>query len=115
MKIIITEQQLNNTIETLIRSVSEDVVSVSFRDKKVSAFSPEKGKYILYDRIIIRVVLDPHDILDGNIYTPESSSYITHRKSIQQALIKFMNIDTTKFMSPYDIEFYVLGTTKVKV
>ena len=113
MKVIITESQMNNTIEKLIRSVSKDVVSVSFRDKRVSAYNPQKGKYIPYDRIIIRVVLDPHDILDGNIYTPESSSYITHRKSIQQALIRFMNIDTTKFMSPYDIEFYVLGTTKV--
>ena len=113
MKIIITESQLNNTIERLIKSVSEDVVSISFRDKKISAYNPKKGKYIPYDRKIIRVVLDPHDILGGNIYKPESSSYPKQRKEIQQALIKFMNIDTTKFMSPYDIEFYVLGTTRV--
>jgi len=113
MKVIITESQMNNTIEQLIRRVNKDVVSVSFRDKRVSAFSPQKGRYIPYDRIVIRVVLDPHDILDGNIYTPDPSGYITGRKEIQKALIKFMNIETSKFMSPYDIEFYVLGTTKV--
>lgn len=114
MKVIITESQLNNTIEKLIRSVNKDVVSVNFEDIKVSAVSPETGKLIQYDKRIIKIVLDSHNILGGNIHTVNSSTgYIEPRLEIKKALKGFMNIDTTKFMSPYDIEFYAIGTTRV--
>ena len=113
MKVLITESQLNNTIEKLIRSINKSVVSVDFVDKKVSAMSPETGRPIKYDKTVIKIVLDPHDILGGNIHTVNSTGYLKLRKEIQNALSKFMNIDTSKFMSPYDIEFYILGTTKV--
>jgi hypothetical protein len=114
MKVIITESQMNNTIEKLIRRVNKDVVSVNF-DVKKQAVVDDKNKGIsYYDKTIITVVLDPHNILGGNIYPVGSSAdYMEHRLEIKKALNRFMNIDTRKFMAPYDIEFYVLGTTKV--
>jgi hypothetical protein len=112
MKVIITESQMNNTIEKLIRSVNKDVVSVNFDVKKQAVIDGKKG-ISYYDKTIITVVLDPHDILGGNIHHVVSTLYIPLRKEIQKALSRFMNIDTTKFMSPYDIEYYVLGTTRV--
>ena len=113
MKVIITESQMNNTIEKLIRSVNKDVVSVNF-DVKKQAVIDDKGKGMsYYDKTIVTVVLDPHNILGGNIHYVDSTKYIPLRKEIQKALRRFINIDTTEFMSPYDIEFYVLGTTRV--
>ena len=113
MKVIITESQMNNTIEKLIRSVNKDVVSVNF-DVKKQAVIDDKGKGMsYYDKTIITVVLDPHDILGGNIHHVVSTLYIPLRKEIQKALKGFMNIDTTKYMSPYEVEYHVLGTTRV--
>ena len=113
MKVIITESQMNNTIEKLIRSVNKDVVSVNF-DVKKQAVIDDKGKGMsYYDKTIITVVLDPHNILGGNIHHVDSTNYIPLRKEIQKALKGFMNIETTKFMSPYEVEYHVLGTTRV--
>ena len=113
MKVFITESQMNNTIEKLIRSVNKDVVSVNF-DVKKQAVIDDKGKGMsYYDKTIITVVLDPHNILGGNIHHVVSTLYIPLRKEIQKALKGFMNIDTTKYMSPYEVEYYVLGTTRV--
>ena len=113
MKVIITESQMNNTIEKLIRSVNKDVVSVNF-DVKKQAVIDDKGKGMsYYDKTIITVVLDPHNILGGNIHHVVSTLYIPLRKEIQKALKGFMNIDTTKYMSPYEVEYHVLGTTRV--
>ena len=113
MKVIITESQMNNTIEKLIRSVNKNVVSVNF-DVKKQAVIDDKGKGMsYYDKTIITVVLDPHDILGGNIHHVVSTLYIPLRKEIQKALKGFMNIDTTKYMSPYEVEYYILGTTRV--
>jgi hypothetical protein len=113
MKVLITESQLNNTIEKLIRSINKDVVSVDFVDKKVGALSNETGRPIQYDKTVIKIVLDPHNILGGNLHYVVSTQYIHLRKEIKNALNKFLNINIDKFMSPYDIEFYVLGTTRV--
>lgn len=114
MKVLITESQLNNAIERLIKSVNKNVVSVNFDVKKQAVADPKVKGISFYDRTVITVVLDPHDILGGNIHTVNSSAdYMEHRFEIKKALNRFMNIDTTKFMSPYDIEFYVIGTTRV--
>lgn len=114
MKVIITESQLNNSIENLIRSTTKDVVSVNFDEKKQAVMDPKVKGVSYYDKTIIKIVLDPHDILGGNIHTVNSSTdYAEHRFEIKQALKRYMNIDTFKFMSPYDIEFYVIGTTRV--
>jgi hypothetical protein len=113
MKVLITESQLNNAIERLIKSVNKNVVSVNFEDIKGYAVSPETSKLLQYDKTIITVVLDPHNILGGNIHTVKDTGFIKERQEIRKALKRFMNIDTTKFMSPYDIEFYVIGTTRV--
>ena len=114
MKVLITESQLNNAIERLIKSVNKNVVSVNF-DVKKHAFMDDKTMEVsYYDKTIVKVVLDPHNILGGNIHTVNSSTdYMEHRFEIKKALKRFMNIDTTKYMAPYDIEFYVIGTTRV--
>ena len=113
MKVIITESQMNNTLEKLIKRVNKDVVSVNF-DVKKQAVIDDKGKGMsYYDKTIITVVLDPHNILGGNIHHVDSTNYIPLRKEIQKALKGFMNIETTKFMSPYEVEYHVLGTTRV--
>jgi hypothetical protein len=113
MKVIITESQMNNTIEKLIRRVNKDVVSVNFDVKKQAVVDNKVKGLSYYDKTIITVVLDPHNILGGNIHHVVSTLYIPLRKEIQKALKGFMNIDTTKFMSPYEVEYHVLGTTRV--
>ena len=111
MKVLITESQLNNAIERLIKSVNKNVVSVNFDVKKQAVVNDKGLSY--YDKTIITVVLDPHDILGGNIHEVNPTRYLPLRKEIQNALERFMNIDTTKFMSPYGVEYYVIGTTRV--
>jgi predicted P-loop ATPase/GTPase len=113
MKVLITESQMNSTIEKLIKSVNKNVVSVNFDVKKQAVVDDKVKGISYYDKTIITVVLDPHNILGGNIHHVVSTLYIPLRKEIQKALRRFINIDTTEFMSPYDIEFYVLGTTRV--
>ena len=113
MKVLITESQMNNTIEKLIKSVNKNVVSVNFDVKKQAVVDDKVKGISYYDKTLITVVLDPHNILGGNIHHVVSTLYIPLRKEIQKALRRFINIDTTEFMSPYDIEFYVLGTTRV--
>jgi hypothetical protein len=113
MKVIITESQMNNTIEKLIRRVNKDVVSVNFDVKKQAVVDDKVKGMSYYDKTIITVVLDPHNILGGNIHHVVSTLYIPLRKEIQKALKGFLNIDTTKFMSPYEVEYHVLGTTRV--
>ena len=113
MKVLLTESQLNNAIERLIKSVNQNVVSVNFKVKKQSVVDEKKKGLSYYDKTIITVVLDPHDILGGNIHEVNPTRYLPLRKEIQNALERFMNIDTTKFMSPYGVEYYVIGTTRV--
>ncbi len=113
MKVLITESQMNNTIERLIKSVNKNVVSVNFDVKKQAVVDDKVKGISYYDKTIITVVLDPHNILEGNIHYVVSTQYIHLRKEIKNALNKFLNINIDKFMSPYDIEFYVLGTTRV--
>jgi hypothetical protein len=113
MKVIITESQMNNTIEKLIKSVNKNVVSVNFDVKKQAVVDDKVKGMSYYDKTIITVVLDPHNILGGNIHHVVSTLYIPLRKEIQKALKGFLNIDTTKFMSPYEVEYHVLGTTRV--
>ena len=113
MKVLLKESQLNNVIERLIKSANKNVVSVQFSDEKQAAWDSDTTKLIHYDKTIIEIVLDPHNILGGNIHTVKDYEYLQLRKEIQKILKRFLNIDQTKFMSPYEIEFYVIGTTKV--
>ena len=113
MKVLITESQLNNAIERLIKSVNKDVVSVNFDVKKQAVVDDKVKGISYYNKTIVTVVLDPHNILGGNIHYVVSTLYIPLRKEIQKTLKSLLNIDTTQFMSPYDIEYYVIGTTRV--
>ena len=113
MKVLITESQMNNTIEKLIKSVNKNVVSVNFDVKKQAVVDDKVKGISYYDKTIITVVLDPHNILGGNLHYVVSTQYIHLRKEIKNALNKFLNINIDKFMSPYDIEYYVIGTPRV--
>lgn len=113
MKVLITESQMNSTIERLIKSVNKNVVSVNFDVKKQAVVDDKVKGISYYDKTIITVVLDPHNILGGNIHYVVSTQYIHLRKEIKNALNKFLNINIDRFMSPYDIEFYVIGTTRI--
>ena len=113
MKVLITESQRNHAIERLIKSVNQNVVSVNFKVKKQSVVDEKKKGLSYYDKTIITVVLDPHDILGGNIHEVNSTRYLPLRHEIQKALKSFLSIDITQFMSPYEVEYYVLGTTRV--
>lgn len=82
MKVIITESQLNSTIEKLIRGVNKDVLSVNFGVKKQAVVDVDdkvKGMSY-YDKTIIEIVLDPHNILGGNIHYVDSTKYIPLRR-----------------------------------
>ena len=69
MKVLLKESQLNNVIERLIKSANKNVVSVQFSDEKQAAWDSDTTKLIHYDKTIIEIVLDPHNILGGNIHT----------------------------------------------
>ena len=113
MKVLITESQLNNAIERLIKSVNKNVVSVDFIEKRQAVIDTKINGMSYYNKTIITVVLDPHDILGGNIHEVNSTRYLPLRHEIQKALKSFLSIDITQFMSPYEVEYYVLGTTRV--
>jgi len=114
MKVLITESQLNNAIERLIKSINKNVVSVDFVEKRQAHVDDKIKGISYYDKTIITVVLDPHDILGGNLHTGFSVyDYIPLRKEIKNALKNFLNINTDLYMAPYDIEFYVITLTRV--
>jgi hypothetical protein len=113
MKVLLKESQLNNAIERLIKNVNKDVVSIDFVETESHSIDLEKKTLTPFKRTIIRIVVDPHNILGGNIHTVKDYEYLQLRREIQKTLKRFLNIDQTKVMSPYEIEFYVIGTTKV--
>ena len=113
MKVLLTESQRNNAIERLIKSVNQNVVSVNFEVKKQAVVDEKKKGLSYYDKTIIKIVLDPHDILGGNIHEVNSTRYLPLRHEIKKALKSLLSIDTTKSMSPYEVEYYVLGTTRI--
>jgi len=56
MKVLITESQLNNAIERLIKSINKNVVSVDFVEKRQAHVDDKIKGISYYDKTIITVV-----------------------------------------------------------
>ena len=82
MKVIITEQRINNVIKKLLMNNIEDVKSVNFFDKNV--LGVENGKKVKYTKTVIEVVVDEGKVCEGNLYFGSHS--IKTRKKVQELM-----------------------------
>jgi len=114
MKVIITESQRNNVIERLLKSAIPNIIDVKFRDIPVSAWS-DSGKPKEFTRTVIEIIVDPGNVLEGNLYNVkgESYSYMTLKQLIGETLDKVLSINVSEFMSPYSYEVYIVNTKRV--
>lgn len=114
MKIILTERQLNNTIEKTLKQLYPDIVSVSFKETPVKYFGGKEGGVGEYNRIDIMIVVDLGNVLKGNIYNPKNIfDEKDIKKDILNTLKTYMNIDGDKFKAPYGVQIYTLTTTSI--
>ena len=106
MKYIITQSQRNSIIERLIRSIIP-VVDIEFKDMKTLAV--KDGKTNRYISTWINVTVDPNKIPSRN------SRYPHIEKQINDQLIKYLNIDTFEFRSPYELLIRPMDTKNVNI
>ena len=102
MKYLITESKLDNTIESFIRKIYPEVVSVSFNQKNV--LSAGQG-YRVRSVTLISIIVDPHKILDGNI----SGSFRGYDRDIKRNIrndLKIFGLGLDKYGSDWDIEVF---------
>ena len=109
MKVIISEQRINNVIEKLLMNNIEDIKSVNFFDKDVTAIGSGGPKK--YKRTTIEIVIDPGKVCEGNLHFGSHS--LEKRKKIQELLNDTLSIDIREFMSPYDIVVYEVVTNLI--
>ena len=102
MKHIITESRLNQAIKQYIESYYDYVVSVSFYDVSVWLANEDRSK----SRTIIRVIVDPYKILDGNISGSFKSYDKDIRRDIWNNLNKLFSLGFDKYGSDWDIEVF---------
>jgi hypothetical protein len=110
MKVLLTESQMNNVIEKLFKREVPSIISVSFKDKEVSAF--DKGSVVQYTRTSIQVIVDPGNVCDGNLYT-RGFNYHLIKQDLSKILDKFLKIDISRFKAKYSLELYVVNTQQV--
>lgn len=110
MKVLLTESQMNNVIEKLFKREVPSIISVSFKDKEVGVF--DKGSVVQYTKTAIQVIVDPGNVCDGNLYTPQKSrfDYYLIKEDLSKILDKFLKIDMSRFKSKYSLELYVVNT-----
>jgi len=115
MKIILTERQLNNTIEKSLKQLYPDIISVSFKETPVKYYGGKEGGVGEYNRIDIMIVVDLGNVLEGNIYTSGDvdSQEFDIKKDILNTLKTYMNIDGYRFKAPYGVQIYTLTTTSI--
>lgn len=113
MKVLLAESQMNNMIEKLFKREVPSIISVSFKDKEVSAF--DKGGVVQYTRTSIQVIVDPGNVCDGNLYTPQKNgfNYYFIKQDLSKILDKFLKIDVSRFKAKYSLELYVVNTQQV--
>ena len=107
MKVIISEQRMNNVIKKLLMNNIEDVKSVNFFDKNV--LGVENGKKVKYTKTVIEILIDPGKVCEGNLHFGSHS--LEKRKKIQELLNDALSIDIREYMSSYDIVVYEVVTT----
>ena len=113
MKYLITESQMTNVIESLIKKNFPDVVSVNFREKSVAAWETGENGPTSYSSTVIQVIIDPGKVLEGNLYDSKSTDIPFLKMKILKLLNNILDIDIKKFKSPYDLEIYVVKTQQV--
>jgi hypothetical protein len=106
MKYIVTQTQRNNIIEKLIRSTIP-VIDIEFKEMKTMSVKDGKTKRRISTWISITV--DPNKVPSHN------SRYFYVEKIINEQLIKYLNIDTFEFMSPYTIYVKPMSTKEVNI
>ena len=109
MKVIISEQRINNVIEKLLMNNIEGIKSVNFIEKEVSAI--KELQKVKYTKTVIEIVVDEGKVCEGNLYFGSHS--IKTRKKIQELLNDTLSIDIREFMSPYDIVVYEVVTNLI--
>lgn len=112
MRYLITESQITNVIESLIKKNFPDVISVNFKEKGIAAWESGEPRPTKYMSTVIQVIIDPGKVCKGNLYNSQSTDIPFMRMEILK-LLNILNIDITKFKSPYDLEIYVVNTQKV--
>lgn len=105
MKYVITQTQRNDMIEKLIK-LTIPVVDIEFKEMKTMAV--KDGKTKRYVKTWIFVTVDPNKVPSRN------SQYLGDEKKINEQLIKYLNIDTFEFMSPYGLHIKPMDTKEVK-
>lgn len=108
MKVIISEQRINNVIEKLLMNNIEGIKSVDFIEKNVSAL--DNGKSKNYKKTSIQIVVDPGNVCGGNLYFSEGVGNLKLRRKIHELLNDTLSIDVRQFMSRYDIVIYEVIT-----
>ena len=111
MKVIISEQRINNVIEKLLMNNIDGIKSVDFIEKNVSAF--DKGKPTNYKKTSIQIVVDPGNVCGGNLYFSEGVGNLKLRRKIHELLNDTLSIDVRQFMSRYDIVIYEVVTNLI--
>ena len=109
MKYLITESRLNQLIEKYLYKSYDYIVSVSFHDTSVWLANEDRSK----DRIIIRVIVDPYKILDGNIDGTFKQYNRDIRREIYSNLNSFFGLGFDKYGSDWDIEIYGIKLDRI--
>lgn len=115
MKIIITEQQLNNAVEKMLKQSFPNIVSINFKETPVRYYGGKEGGVGEYTKININVIVDIGDVLEGNLYDPRVvyDEGTDIKKEIIGLLKNYLDIDGGKFKSPYGVNVYTLVTKQL--
>lgn len=115
MKIIITEQQLNNAVEKILKQSFPNIVSITFKEGPVRYYGGKDGGVGQYTKININIIVDIGDVLEGNIYDPRVvyDEGTDIKKEIIGTLKNYLNIKTNEFKAPYGVNVYTLVTKEL--
>jgi hypothetical protein len=109
MKYLITETKFNSTIERFIKESFPYVVSVSFVDTGVWLAQENKRT----DRTLIIVIVDPYNILHGNINGAWNRYDNNIRREIWNSINSFFNLELDKYGSKWDLNVYGINLTSI--
>ena len=108
MKYLITESQLVDIVEKTLMEKFPEVVRLNFNSKRVRLGSDNPPKTITVTELII--ILDTAGYTGGPVQ-PERTGVI--KKEITKYLKNYLNIDTTKYGSEWDLKFKLLAAVDI--
>ena len=107
MKYLITENKMEDVIETFLKKRFDNIVWVKF--KKVKTFLANDDKTIEVTKIV--VLVDPIGILEGNLYSNKTDYSI--RGEIWNELNSVFSLDMDKYGSMWDLEVFELKASVI--